>query len=99
MLNSITTNLSFSGFKSERERGGEGEEGREGGGEGGRKGGKERRREGERERGREGEKEECTSVPVYCDIFCHDTNTEQAITIFTIHLHMHQQTWESTVFN
>ena len=24
---------------------------------------------------------------------------EQAIAIFTIHLHMHQQTWESTVFN
>ena len=40
-----------------------------------------------------------TGVPVHHDIFCHDKNIlyiEQAIAIFTIHLHMHQQTWEST---
>ena len=45
-----------------------------------------------------------TGVPVHHNIFCHDTNIiyiyiEQTIAIFTIHLHMHQQTWESTVFN
>ena len=42
-----------------------------------------------------------TGVPVHRYIFAtiRISYIEQAIVIFTIHLHMHQQTWESTVFN
>ena len=46
----------------------------------------------------------CNHTPVYPHIAIFFATIrilyiEQAIAIFMIHLHMHQQTWESTVFN